>query len=212
MEIGLIWIACGIIGAMIGAGKSQGCTGFLSGIVLGPIGIALMLVTKGNRVKCPFCCELIDKMAIVCPRCHRDQPPPTRPRTFMEGLRGGMKGVPLVLGILSITLSSALAAELITIGEDKPYTLYMRASDAVHWWELAVEGEGRPGVAANYFADLRRNGMVIFRSTSARVQLMDKLRVSSSATLYKIGDPQGTVLGWVFERDLPGKTQTPRLK
>jgi len=70
-----IWVVCGIIAAMIGSKKEQGCGGFIAGILLGPFGILLMLFTKGNRKTCPFCKESIHAEAVVCPRCQRDVTP-----------------------------------------------------------------------------------------------------------------------------------------
>jgi len=75
MEIAvLIWIACGIVAAIIGSGKGEGCAGFILGVVLGPIGILLALASSGNRRACPYCKEMIHREALVCPRCQRDLP------------------------------------------------------------------------------------------------------------------------------------------
>jgi hypothetical protein len=76
----LIWIICGIVAAIIGNQKGEGCAGFILGVVLGPIGILLALGSKGNRKQCPFCKEMIHREALVCPRCQREMPaPPTTP-------------------------------------------------------------------------------------------------------------------------------------
>ena len=72
MEIFVFWILCGAIASMIGARKGEGFTGFVIGILLGPIGVIVVLLSKGNRKKCPFCAELVNKEAIVCPHCQRD--------------------------------------------------------------------------------------------------------------------------------------------
>jgi hypothetical protein len=74
MEFVLIvgWLACGLIAASIGQRKGEGCGAFIVGVLLGPLGILLALVSKGNRKTCPFCKELIHKDAVVCPRCQRD--------------------------------------------------------------------------------------------------------------------------------------------
>jgi hypothetical protein len=58
----------------IGSNKGLGCAGLVLGLILGPFGIILVLVLNGDRVKCPFCGKLIDKKAIVCPYCQREQP------------------------------------------------------------------------------------------------------------------------------------------
>jgi hypothetical protein len=72
MEFVFVWLICGIIAAMIGAKKDTGCAGFLVGVLLGPFGIVLALVMKGDRVRCPYCRELMHKKATVCPHCQRD--------------------------------------------------------------------------------------------------------------------------------------------
>lgn len=64
----LIWIICWIATFIIGTSKGTGCASAIVG-VLGPIGLIAVLVDKGNRVKCPFCQEFIDKKAVKCPRC-----------------------------------------------------------------------------------------------------------------------------------------------
>jgi len=70
MEIFIgLWILCGIIGSMIGSKKGQGCLGFVLGFLLGPIGIIIEIVNKGDRRICPHCRELINKDASVCPKC-----------------------------------------------------------------------------------------------------------------------------------------------
>jgi RNA polymerase subunit RPABC4/transcription elongation factor Spt4 len=63
------WVLCGIIGAMIGSRKGAGCSGFLLGILLGPLGIIISIVMRGDRKACPYCKELIQKDAVKCPKC-----------------------------------------------------------------------------------------------------------------------------------------------
>lgn len=69
-----IWLLCGIVSAMIGARKGEGCGGFIVGILLGPFGILISLFSKGNRKTCPHCKELIHEDAKVCSHCQRDVP------------------------------------------------------------------------------------------------------------------------------------------
>lgn len=70
----VFWLACGVIGAIIGSRKGQGCAGALLSLILGPVGVTIVAVSSGNRKPCRFCRELIDPKAIVCPRCQRDNP------------------------------------------------------------------------------------------------------------------------------------------
>jgi len=39
---------------------------------LGPIGLIAVLVDKGNKVKCPYCQEFIDRKAVKCPKCQSE--------------------------------------------------------------------------------------------------------------------------------------------
>jgi hypothetical protein len=84
MELIVIWFLCGIAGAMIGARKGAGCSGFLLGLVLGPIGLVIALVMKGSRVRCPACKELIQKKAVICPYCRSNLLETIPPASFIE--------------------------------------------------------------------------------------------------------------------------------
>jgi hypothetical protein len=68
----ILWIACGIIAAAIGHRKGEAIGGLVIGLMLGPLGIIIALLSKGSRKECPYCKELIHKDATVCPRCQRD--------------------------------------------------------------------------------------------------------------------------------------------
>ena len=65
----LFWILCGVVAAMIGAKKGETFLGFIVGMLFGPIGILIALLSKGNRKKCIHCKELIHKDASVCSHC-----------------------------------------------------------------------------------------------------------------------------------------------
>jgi hypothetical protein len=70
----LIWLLCGVVAAMIGNKKGEGCGAFVVGALFGPFGILFALLSSGNRKTCPFCKEQIHKDAVVCPRCQREIP------------------------------------------------------------------------------------------------------------------------------------------
>jgi hypothetical protein len=71
----LIWFICGIISAVIGSRKGEGCAAFIIGVLLGPFGILFAIFSKGNRKVCSFCKELIHREATVCPHCQREVEP-----------------------------------------------------------------------------------------------------------------------------------------
>jgi hypothetical protein len=69
---GFIW---GMIGMAIGQKKGIPGIGFFIGFLLGPIGVLLTLASKGNRIKCPFCKQMIDPKALICPHCRSEVSP-----------------------------------------------------------------------------------------------------------------------------------------
>lgn len=69
MEIVIIWLLCGIVAAMIGSSKGEGCGAFVLGLLLGPFGILIAIFSKGNQKDCPHCAKRIPNKATVCPFC-----------------------------------------------------------------------------------------------------------------------------------------------
>jgi len=72
LGFGVFWFICAIIAALIGDRKGEGVAGFLLGLLLGPLGIIAAALSRGNRMNCPYCKELINKKATVCPHCQRE--------------------------------------------------------------------------------------------------------------------------------------------
>ena len=71
----LVWAAFwGRIAYEIGRKKGEGASACIGGVLLGPIGVLIAAVSKGNQVNCPFCKTLIDPTASVCSHCQRDLP------------------------------------------------------------------------------------------------------------------------------------------
>ena len=69
MEIAIFWLLCGIVSAVIGNSKGEGCFGFIIGVLLGPFGILIAIFSRGNQVDCPKCAKRIPNKATVCPFC-----------------------------------------------------------------------------------------------------------------------------------------------
>jgi hypothetical protein len=65
-------IVCAVAAAAIAGRRDRAGTGFLLGLILGPIGVIIACVLKGNRAECPYCKELVRKDASVCPHCRKD--------------------------------------------------------------------------------------------------------------------------------------------
>jgi hypothetical protein len=78
----LLWLVFGIVGAMIGDKKGKGGLGFLLGVLLGPFGVLIIFLIKGNQKTCPYCRGTIHPDAIRCPHCQKDLPSQTK--TGME--------------------------------------------------------------------------------------------------------------------------------
>jgi threonine/homoserine efflux transporter RhtA len=68
----VLWIVSIIIGTMIGNKKGEGCVSLIGTVILGPIWLPIVLLSKGNRKKCPYCCEYIHKDAKICPHCRKE--------------------------------------------------------------------------------------------------------------------------------------------
>ena len=72
MEIVGIWLLCAVLSGFIGSQKGEGCGAFFVGVLLGPFGIPIALVSTGNKRECPFCKERVHPKAVVCPHCQRE--------------------------------------------------------------------------------------------------------------------------------------------
>ena len=74
MEIlGLVWFVSWIATIIVASqrgGFNQGCLGFFTGFLFGPLALIIALTYK--PYKCDYCKESVDKRAIVCPHCQKN--------------------------------------------------------------------------------------------------------------------------------------------
>lgn len=76
----LFWVACSIIGYVIGDRRGYAITGFVLGLLLGPIGLLIIWASSGDLMPCRFCRENVKLGATVCRWCGRDNPVAPRGR------------------------------------------------------------------------------------------------------------------------------------
>jgi hypothetical protein len=69
MLILAVWLFFGIVAALIGQRKGEGCLGFIVGVLFGPFGLLFVIFSSGNRMACSACREKIHKDASICPHC-----------------------------------------------------------------------------------------------------------------------------------------------
>lgn len=66
----MVWVISAIISGVIGNRKGKPVAGALAGIMFGPVGVIVALISGDKQRKpCPECAELIMKKAKVCQYC-----------------------------------------------------------------------------------------------------------------------------------------------
>lgn len=67
------WLLGGLIGYTIASNRGLSpITGFLGGILLGPILAPLLFLVTPDRKRCSKCREWVQKDALVCPHCREE--------------------------------------------------------------------------------------------------------------------------------------------
>ena len=69
MEWFIIWILCAPVAGIIGARKGEFWVSLIAGFIFGPLGIIFAMLSRGNRLPCPYCKESIHEDATICPHC-----------------------------------------------------------------------------------------------------------------------------------------------
>jgi hypothetical protein len=64
----VVWVLCGVVGAIIGSRRNAEGLGFFLGVLFGPLG-AIAAFALDNRPPCPECHNKIDKGVRVCSAC-----------------------------------------------------------------------------------------------------------------------------------------------
>jgi hypothetical protein len=63
----VLWLGLGLIGTFIGMNKKAGGCSTAFSFILGPIGLLSAILYKPPI--CPYCKEVINKDAAICPHC-----------------------------------------------------------------------------------------------------------------------------------------------
>jgi len=65
-----------LVSSVIGSRKGSPIAGTVLGLILGPLGAIIVLLSGDkNRIACQYCAEKIQKVAKICPHCRKDIQP-----------------------------------------------------------------------------------------------------------------------------------------
>jgi hypothetical protein len=106
LVLGIVIFWCcinAVIGFAIGKQKNEIGAAITLSILLGPIGWFLIVLSRGNLRKCPFCAEQVKPEAVICKHCGNKLPPPQPPSKITK------KGVAIALGVVVIVAAGISA-------------------------------------------------------------------------------------------------------
>ncbi len=69
----VFWLLCAIVATVLGAQKNAALTSFVAGLLFGPLGILVVVISAGNTKRCPACRKNVDPKATICPYCRTAQ-------------------------------------------------------------------------------------------------------------------------------------------
>ena len=67
-----LWLCCALFSAMIGASKGALFPGLIVGLLFGPLGVIISLLSRSGNKRCPYCKEFMHDEATTCPHCQKD--------------------------------------------------------------------------------------------------------------------------------------------
>ena len=67
--VNIVWIMLWLASTIIGSPKEMGLSSFFYGLILGPLGVVLVFISKGKKVTCPFCKKLNYITSKICIHC-----------------------------------------------------------------------------------------------------------------------------------------------
>ena len=80
MEWIVLLIVCAGIASLLGSRKKMGISSFFYGLILGPLGVILVYISKGKKIPCPFCKNLNYITSDVCVHCGKEIPKINKPK------------------------------------------------------------------------------------------------------------------------------------
>ena len=68
----VVWVICAALAIVIGNKKGELVTSIFVGILLGPLGLIMALVSVGNWGECTRCGTQVHRKASECPHCGKE--------------------------------------------------------------------------------------------------------------------------------------------